>query len=212
MNLENNIYFVTGIDTDVGKSVVSAILIEALKADYWKPIQSGSLDFTDTDFVSKLVSNHVSEFHKSAYSLTHPLSPHAAAELENIRIERESIIRPNTSRPLVIEGAGGLKVPLNDTSTIFDLIEPEDKIILVSKHYLGSINHTLLSIEAIERKGLNIFGLIFNGNENPQTESIIEKMGKVPILGRIDREKEINSNVIIRYAEQFRPKLLKKEK
>ena len=208
MNSNFNTYFVTGIGTDVGKSVVSAILVEALVADYWKPIQSGSLDFTDTDLVDELVSNTESEFHKSSYSFIHPVSPHAAAEMENKMIDINSVVRPKTSRPLVIEGAGGLKVPLNNKDTILDLIKPEDKIILVSKHYLGSINHTLLSIEAIRNKGLRIYGLIFNGNKNQQTQYIIEKMGNVPILGRIDQEKVINRKVISGYAHRFRLKLL----
>ena len=208
MNSNNNTYFVTGIGTNVGKSIVSAILVKALKADYWKPVQSGNLDYTDTDFVRELVRNTASRFHQSTYSFIHPLSPHAAAELENKTIDINSVIRPKTDQPLIIEGAGGLKVPLNDTDTVFDLIQPDDKIILVSRHYLGSINHTLLSIEAIKKKGLTIFGLIFNGNENQQTESIIQTMGNVPVLGRIDKEKEINPDVIARYANLFRSKIL----
>src|SRR5690606_3561748 len=147
-------YFITGIGTEVGKTIVSAILTEALEADYWKPIQAGDLDNSDTDKVKALVSNSKTVFHPNAFALKTPMSPHAAAEIDGVLIEKKKIQRPKTENSLVIEGAGGLLVPINDSETILDLIRPEDFVILVSRHYLGSINHTLLSMEALKNRGL----------------------------------------------------------
>ena len=198
--------FVTGIGTDVGKTVVSAIVAEALQADYFKPVQAGDLHFTDTDKVRQLISNDKTVFHRSAYSLKTPASPHAAAALEQLVIEREKIMLPKTDNRLVIEGAGGLLVPLNDTQTILDLIEPEYKVIVVSRHYLGSINHTLLTLNLLQQKGFDI-SLIFNGNETKSTEEIILKMTSVPVIGRVDKEEEINENTVLNYARLFKDKL-----
>lgn len=198
--------FVTGIGTDVGKTVVSAIVTEALQADYFKPVQAGDLHFTDTDKVRQLISNDKTVFHRSAYSLKTPASPHAAAALEQLVIEREKIVLPKTDNRLVIEGAGGLLVPLNDTQTILDLIEPEYKVIVVSRHYLGSINHTLLTLNLLQQKGFDI-SLIFNGNETKSTEEIILKMTNAPVIGRVDEEEEINENTVLNYARLFKDKL-----
>ena len=138
-------YFITGIGTEVGKTIVSAVVTEALWADYFKPIQAGDLEYSDTDKVKALISNSKSKFFNNAYALKTPMSPHAAAEIDEVTIDLKSISRPKTQNHLVIEGAGGLMVPLNNKDCIIDLIEKTDKIILVSRHYLGSINHTLLS-------------------------------------------------------------------
>ncbi len=197
-------YFITGISTEVGKTIASAICVEALKADYWKPIQAGELDYSDTNKVENLVSNKETKFHAGAYNLTAPMSPHAAAKIDEVEISSEKIKRPNTKNNLVIEGAGGLLVPLNDTETIVDLIQPKDKIIVVSRHYLGSINHTLLTVEILKQRNLNIHGIIFSGNENKETESIIQKMSGVKILGRIDEEPYFDTSVIKEYAERLK--------
>jgi len=196
-------YFITGISTEVGKTIASAIITEALEADYWKPIQSGDLHFSDTDKVRKLVSNSKSVFHSNSYALKTPMSPHASAEIDGIRINLHEIKEPNTKNDLVIEGAGGLLVPLNDTDTIFDLIEPEYKVIVVSRHYLGSINHTLLTVHLLKEKGLDV-SIIFSGDEHPTTESIIKKITQVPVIGRIDDEPYFDQNVIKEYAEKFK--------
>lgn len=202
--------FVTGISTDVGKTVAAAVLTEALTADYWKPVQAGELHDTDTDKVRKWVNNRKSFFHPSAYELKTPMSPHAAAQLEQIEINFADIGRPSTSNTLIIEGAGGLLVPLNSSELVIDLIDPADEVVVVSKHYLGSINHTLLSLEALRRRNLKILGIIFNGAEHPSTESIIAKLGQVNILGRIDEEPYIDNYVISEYADALRPEILKK--
>lgn len=174
--------FITGIGTDVGKTIVSAVLVEKLKADYWKPVQSGDLDNTDTMKVQRLVSNAVSVFHPEAYRLTQPFSPHKSAELDGVELDMAGIIPPKTSNQLIIEGAGGLMVPLNNRGDMMiDLIARLDAdVVLVSRNYLGSINHTLLSIDALEKRKIKIKALIFNGDADSYSESIIKTQLKSP--------------------------------
>ena len=200
--MKKSTYFITGIGTDVGKTIVSAIVTEALNADYWKPIQAGDLDLSDTHKVKRLISNTKTTFHPSAYDLNTPMSPHAAAEIDGITIELKNIKPPKTDNHLVIEGAGGLLVPLNQTETILDLLQPNYKVIVVSRHYLGSINHTLLTVNLLKQKGFDV-SLIFNGAEHKTTEAIISKMTGVTILGRIDEEPYFDKNVILEYAEKL---------
>ena len=199
-------YFITGISTEVGKTIASAIVTEALEADYWKPIQSGDLHYSDTDKVKGLISNSKSVFHSNSYALETPMSPHASAEIDGIQIHLKEIKEPETENHLVIEGAGGLLVPLNDSNTILDLIQPEYKVIVISRHYLGSINHTLLTVNLLKEKGFDV-SIVFSGDEHPTTESIIAKMTQVSILGRIDDEPYFDQNVIKEYAEKFKDKL-----
>ncbi len=200
-------YFITGISTEVGKTITAAIVTEALEADYWKPVQAGDLDHSDTHKVKEWVTNPQTIFHPSGIALQTPMSPHAAAEREDRQLIAAQCTRPKTENTLVIEGAGGLLVPLNTTETIVDLIQPTDKVILVSRHYLGSINHTLLSVEALQARGLNVFGIIFSGEEHPSTESIIAEMSQVPILGRIDEEPFFDKNVVKAYATDLASRL-----
>ncbi len=200
-------YFITGIGTDVGKTVASAIITEALEADYWKPVQAGDLEHSDTHKIQDLISNSKTSFHKNAYALNTPMSPHASAEIDNVQIKVEDIKTPETSNLLVVEGAGGILVPLSETKTILDLIKPTDKVILVSRHYLGSINHTLLSAEMLKAKGIHNVALLFNGDEHVTTESIIKKMTGYPVLGRINNETEITKSVISKYAEELKEAL-----
>ena len=200
-------YFITGIGTEVGKTLVSAIVTEALKADYWKPIQAGDLDNSDSHKVEKMVANRDSVFHKNSYALNTPMSPHAAAEIDGIQIELKNIKRPEIDKDLVIEGAGGLMVPLNNREMIVDLITKDDRVILVSRHYLGSINHTLLSVEALKSRGIENIGIIFSGNEHPTTEAAIKEIGKVKVIGRIEEEPYFDEMVVKEYAEKFRKKL-----
>ena len=199
-------YFVTGISTEVGKTVVSAIITEALQADYWKPVQSGDLEYSDTDKVQNLISNKKSVFYKNSYALHTPMSPHASAKIDGISIELDKIVEPKTKNTLVIEGAGGVLVPLNEVDVILDVIKPNYKVIVVSRHYLGSINHTLLTLNLLKEKGFDV-SLIFSGVEHPTTESIITKMSKVPVIGRVDKEPYFDENVIKEYADKFKSKL-----
>jgi dethiobiotin synthetase len=198
--------FITGISTDVGKTIASAIVTEALEADYWKPIQAGELDNCDTNKVKQLVSNLKSNFFPNSFSLNTPMSPHAAAEIDDIQIKLSNIKEPKTKNNLVIEGAGGLLVPFNNKQTVFDLIKPDYNVIVVSRHYLGSINHTLLTVNLLKEKGFNV-SIIFSGDEHPTTEDIIFKMTKTPVIGRINEEPYFDKNVIKEYAEMFKEKL-----
>lgn len=201
--------FITGISTDVGKTIASAIIVEALQADYWKPIQAGDLEHSDTHKVQSLVSNKQSQFHPNSYALQTPASPHLAAAKDGITIDLNQIQEPETTNHLVVEGAGGILVPLNDTQSVLDLIQSDYKVIVVSRHYLGSINHTLLTIEALQNREIQVAGIIFSGDENSSTESIILSRTAVPCLGRIAQEPYFDSNVISEYADAFRDSLMK---
>ena len=200
-------YFITGISTEVGKTVASAIVTEALKADYWKPIQAGELNNCDSKKVERLISNSTSKFHPNSYALKTPMSPHAAAEIDEITVELSKIIIPKTDNKLVIEGAGGLLVPLNNSDTILDIIPVDAKVIVVSRHYLGSINHTLLTVNLLKEKGFDV-AIVFSGNEHKTTEDIIKRMTNVSVIGRIDEEPYFDKNVVREYAELFKEKLL----
>ncbi|MEQ3661076.1 MAG: dethiobiotin synthase [Flavobacterium sp.] len=200
-------YFITGIGTDVGKTIASAIITEALEADYWKPIQAGDLNNSDSHKVEKYISNTKTIFHKNSYALNTPASPHLAADIDNIEIDLKKIKAPKTKNRLVIEGAGGLYVPLNQKDTIADLIQSDYKVIVVSRHYLGSINHTLLTIEALKSRNIAIAGIIFNGDENIATEEIILSKTKCKLIGRIEIEPYFDQNVVKYYANLFKEKL-----
>lgn len=199
--------FITGIGTDVGKTITSAIVTQALEADYWKPIQAGDLDNSDSHKIQRYICNDKTIIHENSYKLNTPASPHLAAELDNVTIDLKKIIEPKTDNHLVIEGAGGLLVPLNENDSIIDLIQKDYKIILVSRHYLGSINHTLLSFEALKSRNLNVAGIIFSGDENQATEEIILNKTQVKFIGRIENEPYFDENVIQYYADLFRENL-----
>ena len=197
--------FVTGIGTDVGKTIVAAILTEALQADYWKPIQCGSLELTDTERVKRLVESKQTFFHPEAYRLKTPASPHYAAEVEGAKINWGRLKVPETDNTLIIEGAGGLLVPFNyKGESMFDMAKNWDaEVVIVSRNYLGSINHTLLTIKVLENSGIKVLGLIFNGESNQSTEEVILKTTKVPLLGRIKEEYEFTKDLITRYSRDY---------
>ena len=196
--------FVTGISTDVGKTIVSAILTEALKADYWKPIQTGLQ--TDSKTIKNLISNDITIIHKESYHLPEPLSPHTAAALNGVEISLSNINLPDSNNTtLIIEGAGGLMVPLNKDEFIFDIIiKAKASVILVVKNYLGSINHTLLSVYFMKLKNIKILGIIFNGESNSSSENLILNHTGLTCLGRIDQENEINSETVKKYSKIFK--------
>jgi dethiobiotin synthetase len=197
--------FVTGIGTDVGKTLVAAILTEALQADYWKPVQAGLTPTTDTAEVRRLVANSVSRFHPEAYRLQLPASPHAAAAAENIRIQTERFALPDTTNHLIVEGAGGLFVPLAPGFLLVDLLaQLQLATVVVSRHYLGSINHTLLTLEALQNRGLPIRGLVFNGESTPATEEFILQHSGVAVLPPLRPEPVIDAAMVSRYAKAFR--------
>jgi len=200
--------FITGISTDVGKTIASAIIVEALEADYWKPIQAGDLENSDSHKIKSLVSTK-SKIHPNSYRLNTPASPHLAAELDGVTVDLNQIKEPQTENNLVIEGAGGVFVPLNENDCIIDLIQSDYKVIIVSRHYLGSINHTLLTIEALKNRKINVAGIIFNGNKNESSEAIILKKTGLKCIGRIEQEPYFDTRVISEYADLFRENLLK---
>ena len=196
--------FITGIGTDVGKTVVSAILAEALEADYWKPIQAGDLENSDSIKVSNLISNAKTAIHSEGLKLSEPMSPHAAAEIDNVAIKITDFKIPETTNNLIIEGAGGLMVPLNSEDLIIDLIKELDaEVVLVSQNYLGSINHTLLSLESMKVRKLKVIGIIFNGEENAETEKYILNYSGLKCLGRVKQHKIINKEIVLSYKNDF---------
>lgn len=201
-------FFVTGIGTDIGKTLISAMLVEALKADYWKPIQAGNLEYKDSDFVREFTNQHQT-IHQEEYLFTEPASPHLAAQLDNKPIEFQYFKLPKTNNYIIVEGAGGLMVPLNEKYLIIDLINNiQLPVILVSMNYLGSINHTLLSIELLKAKNLEIAGIIFNGESNPSTEKYILDYSGIRLLGKVPKTASISKGFIIQHAEQIRKNLL----
>jgi len=197
-------YFVTGIGTDVGKTVVSAILVQAGQADYWKPIQAGDLHQSDSIKVAQYIQNDISKIHPEQFRLSQPMSPHAAAEIDSVSIKLTDFNIPNTLNHLIIEGAGGLLVPISETETTADLIASfKIPVILVSSYYLGSINHTLLTAEVLKNKNIEVVGIIYNGEENAASLRIIEKLTQLKTLGKIPKTSSINHSFINQHANQF---------
>ena len=202
-------YFLTGISTEVGKTVVSAIIVEALQMDYWKPVQSGDLDNSDSMKIERWISNNKSVIHPEGVILHTPMSPHAAAEIDGVELNLSDFSLPKTDNSLLVEGAGGLLVPLNDEDCIIDLIADLGlEVILVSRHYLGSINHTLMSCEVLRKRNIPIKGIVFSGDPHPTTESVIEKMSGLPVLFRLQELEAVNQETIYREAVRVRTTLL----
>ncbi len=198
-------FFVSGIGTDVGKTLVAAVLTEALCADYWKPLQSGSLDYPDSAVVKDWVSNSVTKIHTEAYSFTQPLSPHTAAAIDGVEVFFDNIKAPATNNHLIIEGSGGLMVPIDAKYCVIDLIKALDvPVILVSANYLGSINHTLLSLIALEKYKIPVVGIIFNGPSNASGEQAILDRFPLKVLGRIPRLEVVNKDVVAELAAEFK--------
>lgn len=211
--MKGEIIFVTGIGTGIGKTVISAILTEALEADYWKPIQSGLDEVTDTDTVRSLVSNKKTRFMEEAFRLQTPASPHLSARIDNVHIGLEDIVNSferqrDPSRPVVIEGAGGLMVPLNEKDFYPDLIPLlKAKVVVVSAQYLGNINHSLLTAEVLRSRKLPVLGWLFNGTYHVNEEDIV-RWSRFSKIDRIEQEESVDTGMISRYACRIRPRLL----
>lgn len=170
----NKPLFITGIGTGIGKTIVSALVTEQLQADYWKPVQAGDLEQSDSMKVRSLISNPYSVIHPEAFRLQMAASPHKAAAHEQIEISRADFLLPQTNRPLVIEGAGGLMVPISESFLMIDLIEQlEAEVVLVIRNYLGCINHTLLSIELLKNRKIPVRYIVFNGEFDPDTTQVL---------------------------------------
>lgn len=202
--------FVTGIGTGVGKTVAAAIITEALGADYWKPVQSGFEEGTDCNTVQTLISNHTSQFHPEVYKLALPASPHIAAREEAVVIDLNTIVtnKPKTNNHLVIEGAGGLLVPINEKQFIADMILALNaQVILVSRNYLGSINHSLLTAEACTQRNIPVLGWLFNDQFMQYEEEIVGWTG-IRTLGSIPLAANLDKAFVAEQAARIRPALL----
>jgi dethiobiotin synthetase len=195
----SNRIFITGIGTGVGKTLTAACVTEALQADYWKPVQTGLEEGTDTETVRSLLSNARTVCHKEVYCLREPASPHLAARLEQVRIEVAPILQQASAlqpsgRPLVIEGAGGLMVPLNEDVFTLDLIRDlQAKVIIVAQNYLGSINHSLLTAKVLQQSGIPVLGWIFSGDYHSNEDEVVQwsgypKLGRIPQAAKVDRD------------------------
>lgn len=210
----HNSFFITGIGTDVGKTLVSAILTEALGACYWKPVQAGLNQGTDAGFVASMISNPQKRIFPETYSLTLAASPHIAAREEEVRINTDGIRKhceaiqtsiPTT--PLIIEGAGGLLVPLNEQETVADLIvKLPVKVILVSRNYLGSINHSMLTAAYCRQRGIDVAGWIFSDQYMDYEQEIVQWTG-YPLLGSIPLLHTISPQVVQQEAKRMAPRL-----
>lgn len=199
-----NKIIVAGIDTEIGKTVISAILCNALKADYWKPIQAGDLTLTDSDKVGRLTSRETTKIHREGVRLKHPMSPHASADLEGIQVDIEELKLPKTANRLIVELAGGLMVPINHQHLNIDLLEKwQLPVVLVSKYYLGSINHTLLSWQLLKNRNIPFLGFIFNGKKNVSTFDILLEYTKAPCLLEVEQHETVDKAMIQQYAKQF---------
>jgi dethiobiotin synthetase len=196
---------VAGIGTDVGKTVISALFCRQQQLDYWKPVASGSEDGpVDHEIMRELLSGIAIKVHEPRYIFKKSLSPHVAASLEGRDIELEALVDiPKSDRGILVELAGGVLVPLNDSYTNLDLVSKwRCAVVLVSRHYLGSINHTLLTLEVLRSRGASVLGVVFNGDELPDTERIISKLGRVDILGRIPKLPAVTAATIQELANQ----------
>lgn len=179
-------FFVTGTDTDVGKTVVSAWLLSHIDALYWKPVQAGAEPETDAATVRRLAGLDEDRILPEAYVLPEAIAPHETARRAGVTIDMAKLEAPATERLLVVEGAGGLLVPLTDTDYVIDLAaQLYLPVILVARSTLGTINHTLLSIEALRRRGLPLAGVVVNGPETPHNRTAIERFGEVNVIAEI---------------------------
>jgi len=178
-------FFITGTDTNVGKTFISAILVAGLRGYYFKPIQTGSKDLIDSQWIKEQTGLKEKHFLPETYLFKEPLSPHLAARLEKDFIDLEKIPLPE-QRPLLVEGAGGILVPLNQKQFMLDLMQKFNlPLILVARSTLGTINHTLLSLEVLRSRKLKIAGVVLNGPLHPENKEAIEYYGKVKVIAQI---------------------------
>jgi dethiobiotin synthetase len=209
--------FISGIGTGVGKTLVAAIITEALQADYWKPVQAGYASGTDSLWIREVISNRVTVIHPELYKLKLAASPHIAARQEGVDIRIDLIkekMRVLSSNPkpdgegyLIIEGAGGILVPLNDTELVIDLIQGLDAaVILVSRNYLGSINHSLLTARVCQSRNLKVLGWIFN-DQYLDYESEIVNWTAIPSIARIPYTEQADRQFVLNQAGALQPLL-----
>lgn len=196
-------FFITGTDTGIGKTLVSGMLMSALDATYWKPIQAGLEEETDTEFVQRVSKADESRIKPERFRLETPMSPHAAADIDEVEIKLTDFKLPEyKTKHLIVEGAGGLIVPINWNDTILDMIEHLNlPVLLVARSSLGTLNHTLLSLEALRKRGIEVFAVILNGEKHASNKETIEKFGNVPVF-EIEPIQEIGLESLIKAFKQ----------
>ena len=203
----NNAIAIAGIHTDIGKTIASAVIAEAIGADYWKPVQAGK-DQRDTLLVRQLLTNGDGRAHDEAIVLSKPMSPHAAAAIDKVDIDYKSFVWPKTDKTLLVETAGGVLSPMSANSTMADFISHyQMPTLLVSLNYLGSINHTLMSVEVLKSRGIKLVGIVMNGVEDTATETFIKRYAQVPVFSRIPYVNSMDSETVRKHAVQLRPAL-----
>ena len=203
--------FITGIGTGIGKTLISAIVAEALDADYWKPIQAGTEGATDSQLVKSWLTNGDARVQPELYLLNQPASPHIAAQSQNTRISVQKICEavPRNNRNLIIEGAGGLMVPINDQEFVADLIAALGcKVIIVSRNYLGSINHSILTASVARQKKLPILGWVFN-DQYLDYENEIANWTQYPRLGSVPFTDNITASFVAEQSHKLKEQLTK---
>ncbi len=194
-------FIIVGIHTGIGKTVCSAIMTQALDYDYWKPVQAGDLDASDSLFIKNHISNPLSKIHPEAYRLTEPMSPHAAAKIDNTEITLDALQLPMIENGLIVETAGGIMSPLSDRLVVLDLVKHLGlPVVLVTQDYLGSINHTLLSIEILRGANVPILGLVFSGEKVATTRDYIQQYAGLETLLEIPFFERLDRDTLVRFA------------
>ena len=197
-------FFVTGTDTDVGKTVISAILMAGFKGAYWKPVQSGLEDTTDTEWIRRATGLPEPHFFPETYRLLRALSPHASAAAEGVRIDLAAFSVPRTEGYLIVEGAGGIMAPLNEKEYMGDLMQLLNlPVILVARSTLGTINHTLLSLAALRARGLDVIGVVMNGPENGSNRDAIVHYGKTDVLAEVPPLPSMDASALKEAFERY---------
>ena len=197
-------FIICGTDTDIGKTLISSFFVRGLNSFYWKPIQSGIESETDSQSIKRIANINKDKIINEAYTFTKPLSPHWAAELDNKIIDLELLNLPTINGPLIVETAGGLMVPITRNYLQIDQIKKWGlPVILVCKSSLGTLNHTLLSIEALEKRNVKILGLVINGEKHLDNPKTLVEFSSLPIIAEFPYLKKIDSNNLdIIWAEQ----------
>ena len=199
---------VLGIHTGIGKTLCSAVLVRALEADYWKPVQAGSLDYTDSMHVSDLIADANSVVHPEAYRLTEPLSPHQAAHMDGVKIDVQGMHLPVSSKTVIIETAGGVMSPMNDEMTMVDVVQHfQLPCVLVVRHYLGSINHSLTALEVLRSRGVQVLGIVVSGTPNEASESYIRSYTHISCWAHVPEMHEFTPHAVSAAGQALRDQL-----
>ncbi len=199
---------ILGIHTGIGKTIAAAVLAEAMGADYWKPVQAGIAE-KDSDTINQLITGGDTRVHEEAVILSQPMSPHAVAVIDGVDIDYTKFAWPKTNKILLVETAGGILSPMSSNSTMADFVAHYNMpAILVSQNYLGSINHTLLSIEVLKSRGIHLLGIVMNGEPNESSETFITQYTQVPIIARIPHFDKPDEGEIRRCASDIKQTLI----